>query len=372
MPITFVCSHARRGGQQAYMTSIVRTLDPALVHGVVVLQDGPALAAIAATGARVWVLPTPGRAGIPRTVARLRRLLAARHAKLIHADGTKAALCAVLATAGTGIPVLWMRYDGAFDGRIARAIARRCAMVVGISRAVLGTFDGLRGPSVHLVRCGVPDYHVDRDEGRRTLRELLGAGRAVPVVAHVARIVANKGQLETVEAAPAVLARRPETRFAFIGEPASSAYADEVRARARALGIEQSIAFLGYREDAVRLIAGADVLVVPSLQLPGFYGWREGFGLVAAEAMAVGTPVVAYEDPALVETLAGSGVVVAAGDRRGLGEALNEVLGDPDRQRRLAETGRRRAQDLRFDRAIEELSGLYGRAIESRESGGDR
>jgi glycosyltransferase involved in cell wall biosynthesis len=133
-----------------------------------------------------------------------------------------------------------------------------------------------------------------------------------------------------------------------------------VRARARELGVEHAIAFLGYRDDAVRLIAGADVLVVPSQQLPGFYGWREGFGLVAAEAMAVGTPVVAYEDPALVETLAGSGIVVAAGDRTALAESVNDLLGDPDRRRQLAEAGRRRAKELRFDRSIDELTALYG------------
>jgi hypothetical protein len=364
-PVTFVCSHARRGGQQAYLTSIVRALDPDLVQGVVALQAGPALPGMAATGARVWVLPTPGRAGIPRTLVRLRRLLVGQRAKLVHADGPKSALCAALATTGSGIPVLWMRADGAFDGWVARAIARRCAMVVGMSQAVLSTFDGLGGPSIQLVRGGVPDYDVNRDEAGRALRELLGAGPDAPVVAHVARVVANKGQLDTVEAAGAVLARHPDTRFAFIGDTAAPEYADEVRSRARELGVE--VAFLGYRDDAVRLIAGADALVVPSLQLPGFYGWREGFGLVAAEAMAVGTPVVAYDDPAIVETLAGAGALVPSGDRRALAEAITKLLDDPDHRRQLAEAGRRRAAELRFDRSIEELTALYA-SIRNREA----
>src|SRR4051795_5563286 len=116
----------------------------------------------AAAGVSMWVLPAVGWTGIPLTVVRLRRLLSRHRARLVHADGTKAALCGVLATAGTRIPVLWMRYDGSFDGPVARVVARRCTAVVGISEAALDTFDGLEGPAFHLVRLGVPDYRLER------------------------------------------------------------------------------------------------------------------------------------------------------------------------------------------------------------------
>jgi glycosyltransferase involved in cell wall biosynthesis len=246
---------------------------------------------------------------------------------------------------------------------VARAIARRCTAVVGISEAVLGTFDGLNGAAIHLVRSGVPAYRVDRVAAGSALRRELGAPAGAPVVAQVGQIVPNKGQLDTIEVIPAVLARNAAARFVFVGEPDTAApgYKHEVEARARALGVDRAISFLGYRDDAVRLIAGADALVVPSLQLPGFYGWREGFGLVAAEAMAVGTPVVAYDDPALVETLAGAGVVVPSGDREALAAALNDLLDHPGRRARLADAGRRRAEQLRFDRAVAELSAVYER-----------
>lgn len=362
-PVTFVASHAARGGQNAYLTSILRGLGRERIAGLIALQDGPALPAMAAVGASMWVLPTPGRAGIPLSVVRLRRLLLGGRAQLVHADGPKAALCARLATAGTGIPVVWMRYDGAFDGWVARAIATRCHAVVGISRAVLDTFDGLRGPAVELVRCGIPEHRVDRAEAGRELRALLGASVDARVVVQAGRIVANKGQLDTVAAAAAVLTTHPEVRFAFVGEPdrTDAGYAAQVHARVRELGIEDAVSFLGYVPDAVRAIAGADVLVMPSQKLPGFYGWREGFGLVVAEAMAVGTPVIAYDDPALVETLAGCGELVPSGDHAALARAVLALLADPERRTRMAEAGHERARELSFDRALEELRAVYAR-----------
>jgi glycosyltransferase involved in cell wall biosynthesis len=184
-------------------------------------------------------------------------------------------------------------------------------------------------------------------------------------VIQVGRIVANKGQLHTVEAAPAVLARHPGARFVFVGEPdrTDSGFAEQVRSRVRALGIEPAVSFVGRVPDAVLMIAGADVLVMPSLQLPGFYGWREGFGLVVAEAMAAGTPVVAYDDPALAETLAGCGALVPSGDSSALAQAISDVLADPERRKRMAEAGLVRAKDFSLDRAVEELSAVYARAF---------
>ena len=122
-----------------------------------------------------------------------------------------------------------MKHDGAFDGRVARAVASRCAAVIGVSRTVVETLDGVEGPSVHVIRNGIPDYDVDRSAAARQLRAEMNAPEDAEVVIQVARIVANKGQRDTVEAAAAVLAERPRTRFAFVGT--STAMARRTRTR---------------------------------------------------------------------------------------------------------------------------------------------
>jgi glycosyltransferase involved in cell wall biosynthesis len=72
---------------------------------------------------------------------------------------------------------------------------------------------------------------------------------------------------------------------------------------------------------------------------------KEGFSLVALEAMGVGTPVVAYDHGGPPEVLGHCGLLVPPGDREALGDALLRVLEDDELRARLAECGRRRARE---------------------------
>ena len=58
----------------------------------------------------------------------------------------------------------------------------------------------------------------------------------------------------------------------------------------------------------MELIAGSDVLVIPTVA-------REGFGIVGLEALAVRTPVVCYAHGGLPEQIGECGVLVLPGDR---------------------------------------------------------
>ncbi|MFC4987192.1 MULTISPECIES: glycosyltransferase family 4 protein [Saliphagus] len=94
---------------------------------------------------------------------------------------------------------------------------------------------------------------------------------------------------------------------------------DRLRARADRLGIESAVTFLGYvpEEDLATLYAGADVFVLPTLEL-------EGFGLATLEALSAGTPVIGTRAGATPEIL---------GDlesREGIPESLLVDPGDAD------------------------------------------
>jgi len=359
-PVTFVASHCELGGQESYLLSILRELRPDEVRGVIALHDGPALPRLAALGHRTWLVPTPARLGILPAVVKLRRVLRFSGAELIHADGGKAALCCVLAA--TGAPVVWMKHDTSFDGPLARWIGARCAVVAGVSPTVTATFE--RG-NVVVIPNGVPAYDIDRDAARRDLRALLRAPHDAELVVQVGRLVPTKGQLDTVEAV--ARANRPRLHVALVGAPDRHAadYAAEVRRRAGA-----NVTLLGYRDDARRLMAGADVVVVPSLPGHGVYGGGEGFGLVAAEAMAVGTPVLAYDVPALPDTLGGAGALVAPGDVAAYARTLSDLLDDPARRERMAVAGRARARTFSLDAAVARLRETYRSASRMRPSRG--
>lgn len=71
---------------------------------------------------------------------RVRKLLQVARPQILHANGLKATLVCQLAVLGTGIPLVWVKHDFSWDGWMARAAALRCASVIGVSKAVTGTF----------------------------------------------------------------------------------------------------------------------------------------------------------------------------------------------------------------------------------------
>jgi len=160
------------------------------------------------------------------------------------------------------------------------------------------------------------------------------------VVSLVGRVDPTKGHRE-------VLAVLPElgsgVRVAFIGDEhfPHLEFAAELKAEIADQGLEERISFLGFREDAVELIAGSDVVVIPSTIEERGLG-REGFPYVGLEAMAVGTPVVGYAHGGLPEMLGECGLLVPAGDRAALRDAIVEILEDRQLRARLSSCGRAR------------------------------
>jgi glycosyltransferase involved in cell wall biosynthesis len=103
------------------------------------------------------------------------------------------------------------------------------------------------------------------------------------------------GRLEhqkNVEFAIRLLARIPKARLMVVGEGSEHDRAIEIADR---LGLRSRIAFVGHQSDVAPWLAALDVLVMPSR--------FEGFGRVAAEAMAVGVPVVGSDTGGLATIL---------------------------------------------------------------------
>jgi glycosyltransferase involved in cell wall biosynthesis len=116
---------------------------------------------------------------------------------------------------------------------------------------------------------------------------------------------------------------------------------DQVESKIGALGLEEEVELLGFRDNPFKFMAAADVFVLSSL-------W-EGFGNVVVEAMACGTPVVATDcphGPGEIITHRESGLLVPPANAETLAEALLRVLDDQALQERLVESGHERARDF--------------------------
>jgi len=131
-----------------------------------------------------------------------------------------------------------------------------------------------------------------------------------------------------------------------------------VEARARALGLgEHRLRFAGFRGDAPSLLAAFDALVISSR--------TEGLPVVLLEAIAAGTPVVAFAVGGIPDVLGtASGWLAPAGDVDGLARALRSLLEDPrEAQKRACEAKRLLASRFGVERWLEQVDGVYARAL---------
>jgi glycosyltransferase involved in cell wall biosynthesis len=343
--VTFVSSHARLGGEENYLLKLIEELGPDWVRNVICLEDAPFVDRLRANGIPTEVIPTGPRLGIAPSAVKLRRALRRAEPDVVHANGVKAAVVCAAALVGSRTPWIWLKHDFSWDGRPANLVARRATQVVAVSEAVTETFEGEARRNVHVVHNGLAELHVDRERGRARLRSLLGA-EADDVVSLVARVDPTKGHRELLAILPELLEARPGLHLAFIGAEhfPHLELAEELRGEIADLGLEHAASFTGFQENAVELIAGSDLVAIPSTIGERGLG-REGFPYAGLEAMAVGTPVVAYAHGGLPEMLGDCGRLVPPGDRSALRDAILSLLADRGAYDRAAACGRARVQE---------------------------
>jgi glycosyltransferase involved in cell wall biosynthesis len=118
----------------------------------------------------------------------------------------------------------------------------------------------------------------------------------------------------------------------------------------------EAVHVLGYRSDRERLLAAADVLVLPSE--------REGLSFALLEAMAHGLAMVVSDGPGNPEAVGEAGIVVRTGDRGALAAVLTELAGDRERREVLGAAARERvARELTPQRLRAGVSAAYERAL---------
>lgn len=192
-------------------------------------------------------------------------------------------------------------------------------------------------------------YGVDRDivavvpepldvaEWRRRFAMAPPRPLAPPTVLAVARMYPRKRLDDLVRAAAQLRARIPDVRVRIVGDGPES---PRLRALAGALGVADAVTFLGEVSRSALAVeyVSAHCFCLPTVQ--------EGFGLVFAEAMAAGLPIVACRAAAVPEVVEDgrTGLLVAPRRPEELARAMESVLTNPELRARLGDAGRRRVE----------------------------
>ena len=170
-----------------------------------------------------------------------------------------------------------------------------------------------------------------------------------PIVLFVGAMHPRKGADVLARAIP--LLDDVPARFIFAGP--SGPLEPKVRSIISSSAARDRVEFRGQlsSEELPRVLAEAQIFVFPTV-------WgTEGFGMVAAEAMACGVPVVASRIAAIPEVVLDekTGLLVEPGDPVDLASKLRLLLGDPSRRRCLGRAGTKHVQQYRWDRLADEL-----------------
>ena len=149
-------------------------------------------------------------------------------------------------------------------------------------------------------------------------------------VGYVGRLVPEKGVQWLIEALDGV----EDAALVIVG---SGPYEAELRRIATRRGV--SVEFRGVvgGSEMPAVLAGLDVVVVPSLVRPG---WAEQFGRVVCEAMLVGVPVIASDSGSLAAVVGDGGLIVPELDHEALRQALVSLIVDPEVRQKQGEAGR--------------------------------
>ncbi|MCB2111304.1 MAG: glycosyltransferase family 4 protein [Defluviimonas sp.] len=277
-----------------------------------------------------------------RAAMRLRRWLAAHPVDLIHAHESAPALVALLARAGTGLP-LAVTYHGSEPERIAAfgRIARRADLVITPSHRSaedLARRGGVPEAKLKVIGLGVTPPPDDPPETVARLRaELLGDGDRL--VLTLARLLPQKGIDILIEVVARLAPDHPGWRFAVAGDGPDGA---RLQALARDRGVADRLRFLGRVERPHLYLRASDLFLLTSR-------W-EALPFTIVEAFQSGVPAVATACSGVVELIDDDvGAVVPVGDVPAIAAAVARVLGDETMRVRMAAAALDRSRLDRFD-----------------------
>ena len=284
-----------------------------------------------------------------RTMVQLWQIFRTVRPDVVHLVTIKPMLLGGLVARLAGVPAVVAAVSGlgfVFTARGAKAAVRRW-LVGALYRVALGhrnlkvifqNADDLRSLAkvAHLPAAKVAMIRGSGVDLARYAHVPLPGG--VPVVVLAARLLADKGVLEFVQAVRLLRQRGCEARFVLVGTVDTANPASFTDAVVSAWVHDGVVEWWGHRADMPQVLAAAQVVVLPS--------YREGLPKVLIEAAACGRAVVTTDAPGCRDAISPNvtGVLVPVRNAVALADAMEDLVKDPLRCKVMGDAGRALAE----------------------------
>jgi len=271
---------------------------------------------------------------------------------IIYTNSQKAHLIGLCAGMLSNIAVVW-HFRDILSSSIARQVVKGLGLIftyriIAISEAVASQFKraGYLSKKVSVVYNSIDVEGFKRKcrESITNLKEEYELPEDAKIVASIGQIARWKGQEYLIRAAHELTKRFDNAYFFIIGKRffGGEDYEKEIKKLLYDLKLGQRVFFTGYRSDIPGIMSDIDILV-HTPQEP------EPFGRVLIEAMAAGTPVVAFDTGAAKEVLPDNmGMLVPAFDTKTLVKAISKLLKNDKLYQKTAQRAREYVKE-KFD-----------------------
>lgn len=338
-----IALEAQRQGYQVHIaTGLTDKLDELQRHGLVV---HPLSLDRSSTGlGNAW-----------RTMVELWKLFRALRPDIVHLVTIKPVLLGGLMARLAGVPAVVAAVSGlgfVFMAHGAKAVVRRW-LVGGLYRVALGhhnlkvIFQNPDDRASLATLAHLPDNKVEMIRGSGvdlTQYSHTPLPLGVPVVLLAARLLADKGVREFVQAARLLKQQGVSARFCLVGSVDPANPASLADAELTQWENDRVVELWGQRLDMLAVLSSAHLVVLPS--------YREGLPKVLLEAAACGRAVVTTDVPGCRDAIEPgvTGVLVPVRNAAALADALKGLINDPARCQAMGNAGRalaERAFDVR-------------------------
>lgn len=266
---------------------------------------------------------------VPWRIAGVRRLIAEHKIDIVHARSRAPAWPAMFAARAENVPFV-TTYHGIYNAKGAlkrgyNSVMARGDIVIANSNYTCDHIireHGTDPQRIVVIPRGVDMAQFDPAKINPILaaarRDGWGVPKAATLILLPGRLTAWKGQRVAIEALAQLT---PEYHLVLLGDPQGrDGYVAELKSQAEALSLSPRVHIPGHDADVATAYAAADIVICPSTD-------PEAFGRTAAEAQAMGRPVIASDHGGAVEVVdhGVTGWRVPPGDARALAQAIEKT-----------------------------------------------